>query len=86
MAYIEKRIEKLETLTASETETGTGGLENFAELLRQARKRAGTGRPIPQTRITQQMLDDPIDGKLYRQILEARERVRNLRLLSTADP
>jgi hypothetical protein len=86
MANIEKRIAEIETLAASETVTETGGDKSFAELLGQARKRAGRGGRIPQTRITRQMLHDPLDGEFYRQMLEARERVRNLRLLKTTGP
>ncbi len=72
MATIKKRIEELETLT----DTETGGDKSFAALLRQARKRAGRGEPVTETQITQEMLDDPLDGEFYRQMHEARERVR----------
>jgi hypothetical protein len=79
MTAVEKRIEELETMTA----TATGGDKSFAELLRQARKRAGTGRSASKTRITQQMLDHRLDGEFYRQMHGARERVKNLRLIKT---
>jgi hypothetical protein len=86
MATIEKRIAELETLADTETDTETGGDKSFAELLGQARKRVGRGEPVPETRITRQMLDDPPEGEFHRQMHEARERVRNLRLLKTTGP
>ncbi len=86
MASIEKRIAELETLPPTETETATAGHKSFAELLRQARKLAAAGRPVPQTRITEQMLGDPLDREFYRQMHEARERAWNLPLLKTTGP
>jgi len=80
MTTVEKRIEELETFT----ETEADGDKSFAQLLRQARKRAGTGRPASRTRITRQMLDDRLDGEFYRQMQGARDRVKNLRLTSAA--
>jgi len=82
MTTVEKRIEELETLT----ETESDGDKSFAQLLRQARKRAGTGRSTSKTRITLQMLDHRLDGEFYRQMHGARERVKNLRLIKTTGP
>ncbi len=86
MANFKKRIAELETLTPAETKTATGGQKSFAELLRQARKLAAAGKPVPQTRITKQMLADPLDREFYRQMHEARERARNLLLSKTRSP
>jgi hypothetical protein len=50
--------------------------KDFAELLREARERAGRKESFPQSEITQQMLDDPEYGPLWQQMKEARERVK----------
>lgn len=52
---------------------------DFPEALREARLRAAAGDPIPQTPITEEMMQDPVQGQLWRRIHEARERVRRLR-------
>lgn len=82
MTTVEKRIEKLETLT----ETEADGDKSFAELLRQARKRTGEGRSTSKTRITQKMLHHHLEGQFYRQMHEARGRVKNLRLIKNNRP
>jgi hypothetical protein len=52
---------------------------DFGAALREARLRAEAGNPVPQTPITVEMMKDPVYGHLWRQMFEARERVRLLR-------
>lgn len=56
-----------------------GGSVDFAAALGEARRRAAAGDPIPQTPITEEMIEDPVHGQFWRRIHEARERVRLLR-------
>jgi hypothetical protein len=53
--------------------------DEFAEALREARLRSNAGNPIPQTVITAEMMENPVDGEFWRQMFQARERVRLLR-------
>lgn len=51
---------------------------DFAQALREARSRAAAGDPIPQSPITEEMMEDPVNGEFWREMFEARERVRLL--------
>lgn len=84
MPSIDKKLTELETLAAQPPPEAEGApvqaVDEFARCLREARLRSEAGNPIPQTPITQQMLDDPLDGEFWRQMKEARERVARLRI------
>jgi hypothetical protein len=95
MPSIDKRLTELESIDSAIAEgqglgagpvrrpAGAGppaAIDEFAQYLREARLRSEAGNPIPQTPITQQMLDDPLDGEFWRQMKEARERVARLRV------
>ncbi len=56
---------------------GAGG--DFANALREARRRAVAGDCEPQTPITAEMMEDPVAGEFYRLLFKARERVRLMR-------
>ena len=73
MPKIGKKLKELETLDAIPPPD-----MDFAQLLRRARLRAAAGNPIPQSPITDQMLDDPVNGEFWRLMKEARERVARL--------
>ena len=73
MPSVEKRISDLEA------KSDTGEAQGFAEALREERLRAAGGGPFAETPITREMMDDPVHGRLYRLIHEARVRVRNFR-------
>ena len=70
MASLERRIEQLEERNEAGNEL------DFVKLLREARLRAIRGERLPERPITQEMLDDPIFGEMWRKLRDARERVR----------
>ena len=58
--------------------TGFSGADSFAQLLSAARERVSRGEQRPEIPITRQMLDDTVNGEFWRQLKNARERVRKL--------
>ncbi len=74
MASLERRITQLEERNE------TGRELDFVKTLREARLRAIRGEKAPEKTITQEMLDDPISGEMWRELRDARERVRRSRL------
>ena len=75
MVSIERRIAQLEERNEAGNEL------DFAELLREARLRAIRGERPPEGPITQEMLDDPVSGEMWRKLRDARESVRRAHLL-----
>jgi hypothetical protein len=74
MASLGRRIAQLE-------ERNEAGKElDLARLLREARLRAIRGETAPETPITQEMLDAPVSGEMWRRLRDARERVRRAHL------
>ncbi len=74
MASLKKRIELLEQ------RSGAGqNLGSLADSIREGRLRAQRGEPPILTPITQEMLDHPIHGEMWRNIRNGRERVRKAR-------
>ncbi len=73
MPSVEKRISDLEAEISME------GWAGFPEALEESRLRAARGEPSVESSITREMMDDPVNGELYRLIHEGRERVRNAR-------
>ena len=72
---MQTRVEALER----ENFNAPPGRHDFARALREAHRRAdAAGGRLPQTPITAEMMADPVHAELYRQMLEARERVRML--------
>ena len=74
MASLERRVAQLEERNEAGNEL------DFAELLREARLRAVRGQTVPERPITQEMLDDPVSGEIWRKLRDARERVRRAHL------
>lgn len=70
---LELRVEALERIESS-------GVGDFVRELTDARLRAAAaGGSLPENPITAEMMADPLYGRFYRQISDARERVRVLR-------
>ena len=68
---LKSRVAKLEE------HDGSGGTFDIAEAMREARERRARGEPSTVTPITQVQLDDPVHGKWFCLIQEARERAQN---------
>jgi len=51
---------------------------SFVDELRRARLRGGGGPPLPEAPITPKLMEDPVHGKFYRQLFEARKRAQRL--------
>jgi hypothetical protein len=82
MVSVEKRISDLEVRTELLQTSGhpfSSSAAGLAEALIQGRLSVLRGEPLAETPITPEMMDDPLQGELYRLMHEARERVRNFR-------
>ena len=74
---------RVEALERTDFSAPAGGRGHFVQAMREARLRAAAGggaadSPL-ETPITAEMMEDPVLGEFYRQLFEARERVRLLR-------
>lgn len=78
MASIEKRISELEARAGKAEPPGarggrrSGDEQDFARLLSQARR--AERRDFPETPVTRQMLDDPVNGEFLGRMQAARRR------------
>lgn len=75
MASLGRRISQLEKQTGESTDHGLAS-HSFASALHEAHMRSMRGETLPETPITREMLDDPVDGKMWRNIRDARARAR----------
>lgn len=80
MVSVEKRIGDLEVrceLLQTSGHPFSSSAAGLAEALMEGRLTVLRGEPSAETPITPEMMDDPVQGKLYRLMHEARERVKN---------
>jgi hypothetical protein len=75
MASLDRRISQLEQLNEESTDHSLAS-QSFAAALREARMRFMRGETLPETPITRKMLDDPVEGEIWRNIRDARARAR----------
>ena len=75
MPSLGRRISQLEQLNKESTDHSLAS-HSFASALYEARMRFMRGETLPETPITREMLDDPVDGEMWKNIRDARASAR----------